>query len=74
MAVVTLQTPINVGNPEARKRMVREAVCQLDEWSALLRCASDSAACASVEEELVASLYKIQGEIKKRIDTLVALT
>jgi hypothetical protein len=74
MAVVTLQTPINVGNPEARKRMVREAVCQLDEWTALFRCAADSAACASVEEELVASLYKIHGELKKQVDTLTTLT
>lgn len=74
MAVVTLQTPIGISNPEARKRMVRDAVCELDEWCALLKLAADSAATADAEEELVSSLYMIQGKIKRRIDTLVALT
>ncbi len=74
MAVVTLTTPISVSNPEARKRMLREAVCELDEWGALLRCAADSAACASAEDALVASLYKIHTEMKKRIDTITTLT
>jgi hypothetical protein len=74
MAVVTLTTPISVGNPEARKRMLREAVCELDEWGALLRCAADSVACSDATEEVVASLFKIHGEMKKRIDTITALT
>jgi hypothetical protein len=72
MAVVTLPPPISASNPEARKRMLREAACQLDEWGALLRCVADSAATA-VEEELVSSLYKIHGEMKQRIETVIAL-
>jgi hypothetical protein len=73
MAVTTITPHPTISNPDARKRMLREAACQLDEWGALLRCAADSAACSNVEEELVASLYKIHGEMKQRIETVIAL-
>lgn len=74
MAVVTLQTPINVSNPESRRRMIRDAVNKLEERRLLLKCAADSASASNAEEELTLALYWLHDEIKSALDTINTLT
>jgi hypothetical protein len=74
MAVVTLTTPISVGNPEARKRMVRTAVSNLDRCVTLLKLAADSAATSEAEEDLTTSLYWLHSEMERELGTVIAFT
>ncbi len=74
MAVVTLQTPIGMSNPEARKRMIRDAVNRLEERRMLLKALADSATASNAEEDLTLSLYWLHEEIKRELDTLNTLT
>lgn len=74
MAVVSLTTPISASNPEARKRMIRNAVSKLDRCVTLLKLAADSAATSEAEEDLTTSLYWLHAEMERELDTVIAFT
>ncbi len=74
MAVVTLQTPIGTSNPEARRRMIRDAVNKLEERRMLLKALADSAAASNAEEDLVMSLYWLHEELQRELNTVNTLT
>lgn len=73
MAVMNITNHPATSNPDARKRMLRDAISKLNERCMLLKLAADSAAVGEAEEDLIMSLYWLHGEIERELDVMIAL-